>query len=808
MGQRNLRLVLRFLLTVFIGSVISANNTVYAQVIVQGTVPGAPTIGTATAGDTTASIAFAAPSSDGNLTITSYTATSNPGRITGTCSSSPCIISGLTNGTAYTFTVTATNALGSGSASNTSNSVIPTGSQTISFTSTAPTSAAVGGSTYTPTATATSELAVAFTIDSSSSAVCSISSGVVSFTGAGTCLINANQAGNATYNAATQVQQSFAVGKQSTTVSLSTTTPSRILGQSLTLTTTVAPASCTGTVTFKDGSTTLGTGTLSSGSASFSTTSLTAGSHSLTAEYGGDSNCLSSTSSAVTVTVTITKPTTTIALTASSTSVLFGQSVTFSATVSPNAATGTVTFKEGSTTLGTGTLSSGVATFATSSLATGSHSVIAVYGGDSIYLGSTSSAVSIAVTRPNPAADPRVRGIVNSQHSTVVRTVQTTTQQVNLRLETLHDDDVPAFSNGISVSGSNSCSAPGGVTFFAQPDPRRVQACGGYAGMMAYMMPDQLDGNRRERMSPAMRSIERQMEAFHKKGAKDKQKSGSSLEKNNLFNVWTAGSIMIGYDPQSTSPNKVKVKMSGITVGVDTKLRSNLKAGVAFTFSSDQTDIGTDGTRSKGQSLTGTVYASWKVFDHVFVDGLVGYGGTRLSSRRFDDNANGFIYGVRNAKTLFGSITLSYDKKYGAWRVSPYGRLDAIMAQLDPYTETGDANWILSFQRARMVSYSGVAGLRSQYDIEMSWGTLSPTLRVEYRHMFGGNLTQVMSYAADPSTTYSLLQQGTARDTIMGTIGLQARNKAGVSGGVEYMLTSSQHGIQSQGLRGSLRVPF
>jgi len=74
--------------------------------------------------------------------------------------------------------------------------------------------------------------------------------------------------------------------------------------------------------------------------------------------------------------------------------------------------------------------------------------------------------------------------------------------------------------------------------------------------------------------------------------------------------------------------------------------------------------------------------------------------------------------------------------------------------------------------------------------------------------MFGGNLTQVMSYAADPSTSYSLLQQGTARDTIMGTIGLQARNKAGVSGGVDYMLTSSRQGIQSQGLRGSLRVPF
>jgi hypothetical protein len=86
-------------------------------------------------------------------------------------------------------------------------------SQTISFTSTAPGSATVGGPTYTPTATGgASGNPVVLKIDAAASAVCSISAGVVSFTGAGTCLINANQAGNATYATATQVQQSFTVG--------------------------------------------------------------------------------------------------------------------------------------------------------------------------------------------------------------------------------------------------------------------------------------------------------------------------------------------------------------------------------------------------------------------------------------------------------------------------------------------------------------------------------------------------------------------------------------------------------------------
>src|SRR5664280_215987 len=84
-------------------------------------------------------------------------------------------------------------------------------SQTVSFTSTAPTSATVGGATYTPTATATSGLPVAITVDSTSTSVCSITGGAVSFTGAGTCTLDANQAGDGTYSPAPQVQQSITV---------------------------------------------------------------------------------------------------------------------------------------------------------------------------------------------------------------------------------------------------------------------------------------------------------------------------------------------------------------------------------------------------------------------------------------------------------------------------------------------------------------------------------------------------------------------------------------------------------------------
>jgi hypothetical protein len=87
--------------------------------------PGAPTIGTATAGDASASVTFSAPAFDGNTPITGYRATSSPGSLTATGASSPLTVTGLTNGTPYTFTVAATNAIGYGPESAASNSATP-----------------------------------------------------------------------------------------------------------------------------------------------------------------------------------------------------------------------------------------------------------------------------------------------------------------------------------------------------------------------------------------------------------------------------------------------------------------------------------------------------------------------------------------------------------------------------------------------------------------------------------------------------------------------------------------------------------
>ena len=99
---------------------------------------------------------------------------------------------------------------------------------------------------------------------------------------------------------------------------------------------------------------------------------------------------------------------TTTVLTSSVNPSVYGQSVTFTATVTANSPgagtlTGTVNFKDGTSLLGTGTLSGGTATFSTSTLAVGSHNITAVYGGDTNFSGSTSAALSQTVNKASTA---------------------------------------------------------------------------------------------------------------------------------------------------------------------------------------------------------------------------------------------------------------------------------------------------------------------------------------------------------------------------------------------------------------------
>ncbi|MFL6334170.1 MAG: Ig-like domain repeat protein [Pyrinomonadaceae bacterium] len=153
-----------------------------------------------------------------------------------------------------------------------------------------------GAADFDPGATASSGLPVVYT----ASGNCTILGGKVHINGAGSCTVTAKQGGDGSYNAAPDVPRSFNINKAATSTAVSSSPNPAGFGQSVTFTATVTSASATpsGTVTFKDGGTAIAgceNRPLSTGQAACTTGALAAGAHTITAEYSGDSNFLTST---------------------------------------------------------------------------------------------------------------------------------------------------------------------------------------------------------------------------------------------------------------------------------------------------------------------------------------------------------------------------------------------------------------------------------------------------------------------------------------------------------------------------------
>lgn len=222
----------------------------------------------------------------------------------------------------------------------------------------------------------------------------------VTLSGVGTHTITANYAGVSGTFATSSGSTTVAVGKGVITITLASSANPQLIGAPVTFTATATSAagSPVGSVTFYDGTTSLGDGDLVSGVTSLTTSSLAPGSHTITAVYNGDTTHLTGTSAALTE--TIGKAAVAVALSSSANPQLVQSAITFTATVTPSmegVPLGSVTFYDGTASLGDGDLVSGVATLTTSSLAVGSHSITAVYNGDSTFMSTTSAALTQSI---------------------------------------------------------------------------------------------------------------------------------------------------------------------------------------------------------------------------------------------------------------------------------------------------------------------------------------------------------------------------------------------------------------------------
>ncbi len=283
--------------------------------------------------------------------------------------------------------------------------------------------------------------------------------------------ITASSPSNSIYNAATSPATTVNVAKAAGSVSLTSSINPASTGQAVTFTA-VTNAGATGSITFLDGTTVIGTGAINAaGIATFTTSSLAIGSHSITASYAGDTNFTASTSAALNEIVG--KIPSAIVLTQNTPVQLMNSMVTFTANVTTPipTPTGTVTFYDGETALGSAPLSTngtavvtlstvGNAAFSTNSLSAGTHIITAAYSGDSTFMTSTSAPLSNVVADfTNKATGTTTQNLFPGDSTTYTFVLTPVGSSTFLSNTTLDIDGLPkgttyTFSPSVIPAGS------------------------------------------------------------------------------------------------------------------------------------------------------------------------------------------------------------------------------------------------------------------------------------------------------------------------------------------------------------------
>ena len=282
----------------------------------------------------------------------------------------------------------------------------------------------------------------------------------------GSHTLTASYAGDVDFVGSVSTATTQTVLQAQSATALKSSSGTAVFGQTITLTATVtvmAPGSGkpSGVVTFVDGATAIGTANLNAnGVATFQVSTLTVGSHTLTVSYGGDTNFIASNSTALTQTVNPAQ--TKVTASSNHATSVWGQPVTLTATVtasSPGAGTptGTVTFQEGPTVLGTATLNaSGVATLPPiASLSVGTHSITLTYQTDGNFATSSaalSQVVKQAATTSVVTASPSPS--VVGQSVTITATVSPVAPGAGV--PTTPTGTVVTFYDGATLIGSGT----------------------------------------------------------------------------------------------------------------------------------------------------------------------------------------------------------------------------------------------------------------------------------------------------------------------------------------------------------------
>jgi uncharacterized protein YhjY with autotransporter beta-barrel domain len=390
----------------------------------------------------------------------------------------------------------------------------------------------------------------------------------------------------------------------------------------------------------------------------------------------------------------------------------------------------------------------------------------------------------LITNRPDPALDPEVQGLIAAQVATAQRFAFAQVTNVTRHIESLHDQFNPCSVNFGIPPPIEQPTQPYGAPVYANPN-QLYSPYGQYG----------VSGRGSPYGAPSARRIP---------GAE-----GCAADWMSSAAFWTAGSFQFG----SMTPNGLtsanRFNSAGLTAGVDLRLTDMLIVGASLGYGADRSDVGQNGSRSDASSVSSSLYASLKLFEPLFLDGAIGYGTLGYDNRRWVSGDSTIVSGRRNGSYWFGALAASLELRRGQLKFAPYVRTDFMSASLDGYAEQGSSAQLLTYDPMKVNAISGAIGLRGSYDISVSFGTLTPIARVEYRQTSQGAYNQPMYYSdLGPSLGSTLSQSSASNRITTGAVGVRAAAPGGMTAELEYGVSGGTGSFIAQTIRAALRLPF
>ncbi|WP_345293493.1 autotransporter domain-containing protein [Luteimonas vadosa] len=216
------------------------------------------------------------------------------------------------------------------------------------------------------------------------------------------------------------------------------------------------------------------------------------------------------------------------------------------------------------------------------------------------------------------------------------------------------------------------------------------------------------------------------------------------------WGAWTAGTIQVGERDATRASRGFDFRSDGISLGFDRVVGERLVLGIAGGMGWSDADLADDRSELNGKHRSLSAYGLWWPGENVFVDGLLGWGRLDFDINRWSSVANAMALANREGDQRFASLTVGYEHRDVSNTLTGYGRLDTSRTELDAYRESGLGIYDLAYRAQEIDNSTLAVGLEGRYALD--WGTKSfrPFWTIEYRDALRNDGDVSVNYVVQP----------------------------------------------------------